>query len=70
MDQAFGSLATDTFGLIQTLFLLLLVSGKKTVFGTKKIESDGIEIVLIIVMCIYLLFANVLLLNVLIAAFK
>ena len=48
---------------------MLVVSGKATVYGTKKI-SVTTEITVVIGMCIYLLVANVLLLNMLIAVFK
>ena len=51
------------------MYCIFLVSSTTTVYGTKKV-SEATEITVVIGMCIYLLVANVLLLNMLIAVFK
>ena len=55
-----------------TLSISFLVSSKKTVFGEVRSQKvpQATEIVVIIVMCLFLLLSNILLLNLLIAAFR
>ena len=52
-----------------TFIVCFAVSNDKTIYGTKKI-SGITEMVVVFGMCVYLLVANVLLLNMLIAVFK
>ena len=51
------------------LYLIITVSANSTVYGTEKVD-EATEIVVVIGMSLYLLIANVLLLNMLIAVFK
>ena len=50
-------------------FVYAVVSPNETIYGSKKVD-EGIEILVVVGMCIYLLFANILLVNLLIAVFK
>ena len=65
--KTFFSLCFNCF--LHRYAFLFVVSSNTTVYGTTKV-NEGTELIVVIGMCVYLLMANVLLLNMLIAVFK